>query len=133
MRRVLFLATLVLGLAGRCWAQDVTATTTNALDVFQETLTSEEFARLLNDIYTPGGGLEDYTLYGPGSVKFFGETARTGAPVFELRFAADAASKRPRPVAAFKDLAAIAALKNPPDRPMRGIRIAIDPGHIGGR
>jgi hypothetical protein len=33
----------------------------------------------------------------------------------------------------FKDEAALRALNNPPDRPLRGIRIALDPGHIGGR
>lgn len=100
---------------------------------YQETVTSDGFAALTGALFAPAGGLEDYTLYAPGAVRFFGDTARTGAPLFELRFAADEVRRAARPPAAFKDLRALEQLDNKPDRPLDGLRIALDPGHIGGR
>ncbi len=101
------------------------------LEAGQSSLTLEQFTERLKSGYAPRGGLEDYVLYRDGAVDFFADAARTNAPVFTLRFAADDASAR-RVSKGWKTAADAAALANPADAPLRGLRIALDPGHIGG-
>lgn len=97
-----------------------------ALEAFQETITKEEFTGLLDRVYAPGGAWKEWIRVGDTSAEIV-----TGAnrPPFVLRFAASR-----------KDAAAIprywrgrAELPPPPaNKPLQGLRIAIDPGHIGG-
>lgn len=96
-----------------------------ALDKYQETITREEFVRLLDSLYAPGGAAA-------GVMEVSGESARIttgpGRPPFILKFAADAASRKP--VATFwRPRARLAASSK---KPLAGLRIALDPGHIGG-
>jgi len=96
------------------------------LDAFQETMTKEEFRTLLDRVYAPGGAWAGLISLGGSSA-----TIRTspGRKPYILKFAPDAASaKSPvvywRPRAAFPHPGA--------GQPLSGLKIAIDPGHIGG-
>lgn len=83
------------------------------LDRYQETISADTFARLLNEVYSPDAGMINYLQYGESSVAVFSSIFHTNEPLLRLRFApADAASP---------------ALINREDA-----HIALDPGHIGG-
>jgi N-acetylmuramoyl-L-alanine amidase len=83
------------------------------LERYQETMTADTFGQMLNEVFSPDGGIISYLAFGPGKVSIFSTVSHTGAPLFELRFAAeDVAPPEPREIA--------------------GLHIALDPGHIGG-
>lgn len=97
------------------------------LEAFQETITREEFVRLLDQVYAPGGAAK-----GMIDVEVEHAVIKTAlVPVAELRlrFARDAASTKAvprfwRPAAQFPVA--------PAGPPLAGLKIAIDAGHIGG-
>ncbi|HSP42452.1 MAG TPA: hypothetical protein VLO11_06260 [Luteolibacter sp.] len=97
------------------------------LEAFQETIRREDFERLLNDIFTTGTAWRAYIRIGENEA-----IIRTGLPepdeLFTLRFAKpDHATPPPRRWKRGVDLAPA-----PEGRPLDGLHIAIDPGHIGG-
>ena len=97
------------------------------LEAFQETMTREEFQRLLDKVYAPGGasaGMIEVRENDAAILKTL-----TPAEPFFLRFAKDVASAKAPP----RNWRAAAALPPAPeDRPLEGVRLALDPGHIGG-
>jgi len=97
------------------------------LEAFQETITREEFVRLLDHVYAPGGAAKGMVDAGAESVVI--KTALTPVAEFRLRFAAEAAAAKaaPRFWRPALQLAPATA-----EQPLAGVRIAIDPGHIGG-
>ena len=102
------------------------------LDAYQETITREEFIDALTTLYAPRGGWEAFVrVDAQGAV-----VRKTSVPLddlYTLRFAADEAHRRPLPAAFWRGRAAIAPVAPPADKPLAGVRIAIDPGHLGGR
>jgi len=89
----------------------------SSLDKFQGTITKDEFTRLLTQVYAPGGAWqENFTIADDHTTVATGE----GQPPFRLDFAPDAASAKPVP------------RYWQPRNSLRGLRIALDPGHLGG-
>lgn len=99
------------------------------LDAYQYTITRAEFLRLINDVYSPDGGFWKYCQLGDDRVLFFSDTLKT-QPLATLRFAPDDASVRPVPVD-FSPTARLAATATK-ERPLEGVTICLDPGHVGG-
>ena len=98
----------------------------SALEKFQETMTREEFVGLLESVYAPGGASGAVIQVGDRQATV---ATRHGQPPFVLRFAADASSRKPLP-GTWKSRD---ALPSPPSgKPLTGLKIALDPGHIGG-
>jgi N-acetylmuramoyl-L-alanine amidase len=89
----------------------------SSLEKFQRTITKDEFTRLLTQVYAPGGVWSDYFTIANDHATV---VTTPGQPPFRLDFAADAASARPVP-----------RYWNS-GRNLRGLRIALDPGHLGG-
>ncbi len=98
----------------------------SSLEAYQKTITRAEFTRLINEVYTPDGGFWDFAKIDDGKVVVYSDSAKT-EPLFTLHFAADDKSCAPLPYA-YKTQAA----SSDPARPLKGIKIALDPGHIGG-
>ena len=95
------------------------------LEAFQETITREDFTRLLDQVYAPGGA-----AMGLVTVDADGAAIRTAlepAAEFRLRFAKDAASAKAVPRYWRR-----AAALGPAEKPLAGVKIALDPGHLGG-
>jgi len=88
------------------------------LDRYQQTISADTFSRLVNNIYAPDGGLIPYLRYGDGAVSIYSSSAQTGAPLFVLTFSDRDAVARQNFV--------------PTNNTLAGLRIALDPGHIGG-
>jgi N-acetylmuramoyl-L-alanine amidase len=97
------------------------------LDIYQNTITRAGFERLLTTIFVTGGGWRE-------SIEIRDDEAliRTGLPddpgVFHLRFAPEGSGKTP--ARTWKSAADLPPA--PPEKPLDGLHIAIDPGHIGG-
>ena len=89
----------------------------SSLEKFQRTITKEEFTRLLTQVYAPRDAWrESFTIAEDHATV----VTAPGQPLFRLDFAPDEASAKPIP-RYWK-----------PTRSLRGLRIAIDPGHLGG-
>lgn len=96
------------------------------LDPYQGTITRADFEELLDQVYAPGGaaeGLIDIT-----DKAAIVRTDGVRSP-YVLKFATDRDSARRRP-AYWKSREALPPLL--PGKPLNGLKIAIDPGHLGG-
>ncbi len=98
------------------------------LDAYQETITREEFVRQLNSLYAPHGGWQPFIRVDAQAAVL----RKTSVPLddlYTLRFAADDTHKKPLPAAFWRPRSALP----PADKPLTGLRVALDPGHLGGR
>ena len=96
------------------------------LDAFQETITRQDFVSLLDRVYAPGGvWKETIAVQDDGAVI----ATRPGEPPFLLRFAPSREAAKSVP-AYWRARARLPAEE--PGKPLIGLRIALDPGHIGG-
>lgn len=100
----------------------------NVLEHYQETITHNEFAHLLNDVYCTHGFAEDMFKIDKDSARIL--TNREAQSFFTLRFASDNTSAQsvPRLWRAAKNLGDTSEKKT-----LAGLRIALDPGHLGGK
>lgn len=97
------------------------------LEAFQETMSRAEFARLLDRVYAPGGAWKETITLEPARA-VIRQTLNPPAN-FILRFSADEPSAKPTP-RFWRPAAALGAA--PAGKPLSGMKIAIDPGHLGG-
>ncbi len=99
----------------------------NSLTAFQNSITRADFEQLLTSVFTVGNAWQSQIQIGETEAIIQTGNAEGGGS-FHLRFA-DPGSAIPSP----RDWRSAAQL--PPtsaDQPLAGMRIAIDPGHIGG-
>ena len=115
-------ALVLLLLANSASAQKLTPLATppdwSSLNRFQQTITKDEFIRLLTHVYAPRDAWGNYFAIADDHVEVM---TAPGRPPFRLDFAPDQASAKPIP-----------RYWNP-TRSLRGLRIALDPGHLGGQ
>lgn len=127
MKVVAFLAVLLVPLA-LAWARLsplAPAPDWARLNAFQQTITRAQFENLLK-IYAPAGAWKDtITLQSDAALI----TTSPGHPPFILRFAPS-----PREAKAARTTWRTRSQLPPeePGKPLAGLRIALDPGHIGG-
>ena len=98
------------------------------LEKYRQTITHDEFAQLIQNVYCTHGIAPDLITIDDNSARFL--TNRDAQSFVTLRFAKDNASPErvPRLWRAAKSL--------PParqEKPLSGLRIALDPGHLGGK
>jgi N-acetylmuramoyl-L-alanine amidase len=101
------------------------------LDRHQHTLTQEEFESRL-PLYSPDGSIRDYLTFDDEKVTVYSDTAHT-TPLWQLLWSIPGDKKRNRsPGFRFsrKSLAPITGAGA--EKPLAGLTIALDPGHIGG-
>jgi len=98
----------------------------SALEAYQQTITRQEFTRLVNQVYSIDGSFWNYTDINDKRVVICSDTAKAH-PLFTLHFAASDSTCAPLPY-----YYRTQATSHDPARPLKGIRIALDPGHIGG-
>lgn len=100
------------------------------LDIYQNTITRQEFEQKLHTLYDPFGVLPAYMDINDSRVIIYPSTTERREPQFVLQFAPPNQPKSP--TRWFRTPAEIRAETHPPDKPLSGLRVAIDPGHIGG-
>ena len=98
----------------------------SALDAYQQTISRKEFARLVDQVYSVDGAFWNYADIDDKRVIVYADTGKAH-PIFTLRFAADESSCAPLPYHY-----QTTSTSTDPARPLKGIKIALDPGHIGG-
>ena len=99
----------------------------NVLEHYQETITRDQFAHLIYDVYCTHGFAPDLIEINADTARIL--TNRESQSFFTLRFAKDDASRDPVPRLWHP------AKSLPPakaGKPLSGLRIALDPGHLGG-
>jgi hypothetical protein len=100
----------------------------NVLEYYQETITRDDFAHLINDVYCTHGIPDDLIQIENDSARIL--VSRDPQKFFTLRFAADTESRKrvPRLWRPAKSLPPATA-----DKPLSNLRVALDPGHLGGK
>jgi len=96
------------------------------LDGYQRTITHDEFARLVNSVYSMDGAFWNYATLGSDKVTLYSDAAKR-SPEFTLHFADSDGSALARPY-----VYRTHSVSSDPSRPLSGLKIALDPGHIGG-
>jgi hypothetical protein len=98
------------------------------LDIFQGTITHDDFCRLLNDVYAPGGVWKAVIVVTDDAALIAEDDAWT--KMYTLHFAKPGVKTKPAP----HYWHAVASLgPAPKKRPLEGVKIALDPGHLGGK
>jgi hypothetical protein len=95
------------------------------LDRFQETITHDEFVGLLESIYAPNGAAAQWIRIDCDEAVVQEDSSNH----FVLRFAPSLQSRKPVP----RYWTSINKLNLTDKAPLAGIKIAIDPGHLGGK
>ena len=96
------------------------------LDAYQRTITRSDFVHWIDEVYSPDGGFSRYLDYGPGEVSIYSDLGHRER-LFTLHFASSESACAPLPYHYHTQ-----AVSHDPSRPLAGLRIALDPGHIGG-
>ena len=99
----------------------------DVLEHYQQTITRDEFAHLINDVYGSHG-------FAPDLIEIKDDTARIlmnrdAQKFFTLRFAAGPEEVKPVPRLWRAAKSLPLAQRN---KPLSGLKIALDPGHLGG-
>jgi N-acetylmuramoyl-L-alanine amidase len=99
----------------------------SVLDKYQETITHDEFAHLINNVFCTHG-------FAPDLIEITDKTARLlmnrdSQEFFTLRFADDD-TRRKRVPRLWRPARSLPAAR--PGKPLSGLKIALDPGHLGG-
>ena len=99
----------------------------SVLEHYQETITHDEFAHLIQDVYCTHGFAPDLFEIGSDTARIL--VNRESEKFLTLRFAKDGTERKPVP-RLWHPAKSLPAAK--PDKPLAGLRIALDPGHLGG-
>ncbi len=100
------------------------------IDFYQGTLTRAQFEQKLHSLYDPFNAFAPYLDINDQRVIVYPSAKDKSIPQFVLQFAPP---NQPRePMRWFRTPAEFRALSRPLDKPLQGLRVAIDPGHIGG-
>src|SRR5438128_3125086 len=100
----------------------------SVLENYQETITHDEFAHLLNDVYCTHG-------FAPDLIEINEKTARVlmnreTQKFFTLRFAENAAARQSVP-RLWRPAESLPPVR--PEKSLFGLKIGLDPGHLGGK
>ena len=97
-----------------------------SLDAYQKTITRGDFSHLINSIYSLDGAFWNYCDINDARVVIYSDL-RKSIPLFTLEFAPSESATAPLPYHYITH-----AVSNDPSKPLKGIKIALDPGHLGG-
>src|SRR5256714_12097245 len=100
----------------------------SVLENYQETITQDEFARLLQDVYCTHGFADDLFKIDNQTARIL--KTRAAQSFFTLRFATDEASRQHVP-RLWRPATSLPPTKS--EEPLATLRIALDPGHLGGK
>src|SRR5262249_21610167 len=99
----------------------------NILEHYQETITRAEFEHLLRDVYCTHGSADDLFKIDNDSAQVL--VNRAANKYFTIRFAEDESSRKHVP-RLWRPARALRLIDE--NKPLNGLGIALDPGHLGG-
>jgi N-acetylmuramoyl-L-alanine amidase len=100
----------------------------DVLEHYQQTITHDEFAHLINDVYGTHGFASDLIEIKDDSARIL--VNRDAQKFFTLRFA-DGTEKRKLVPRLWRTAESLPPAER--NKPLSGLRIALDPGHLGGK
>jgi hypothetical protein len=100
----------------------------DVLEHYQRTITHDEFTHLINDVYCTHGIPDDFIKIDNDAAHV--ATTRDPHMEFMLQFAPDENSKA-RVRRLWRPAKSLSPVK--PNKPLAGLRVALDPGHLGGK
>jgi hypothetical protein len=95
------------------------------LNQFQETITHDEFVSALESVYAPNGAAAQWISVNSAEAV----VQENASHRFVLRFAPNLETRKPVP----RYWTSVNQLNPNNDAPLAGLKIAIDPGHLGGK
>lgn len=98
------------------------------LEHYQQTITRDEFAHLINDVYATHGFAPDLIEIGEDAARIL--MNRDAQKFFTLRFASGPGEQKRVP-RLWRPARSLPPAE--PGKPLSGLRIALDPGHLGGK
>ncbi|CAN5313284.1 hypothetical protein BH23VER1_BH23VER1_02280 [soil metagenome] len=105
----------------------------NRLGLYQHSITRSEFQRLLEDVYTAGEGWSSTIAIESDHAAIQRSTTGSGGDRFRLYFSsAPLPASSPAPPRYWRAAADLPPASDLERLPLEGVRIALDPGHIGG-
>jgi hypothetical protein len=123
-------ALAILSLPGHAWEQNLSPLAPKpdwaSLNAYQKTISRAEFTRLVNEVYSFDGAFWNYCDINDDQVIIYSDLHKAH-PLFTLHFASSESDCAPPPYV-YKTH----AVSSDPSKPLKGIKIALDPGHIGG-
>jgi hypothetical protein len=99
----------------------------SVLEHYQETITHDEFTQLIQNVYCTHGFAPDLIEVNTDTARIL--TNRESQKFFTLRFAKNDALRNPVP-RLWRPAKSLPPAKT--NKPLSGLRIALDPGHLGG-
>jgi N-acetylmuramoyl-L-alanine amidase len=99
----------------------------SVLEHYQETMTRDEFGQLIQNVYCTHGFAPDLIEANTDTARIL--TNRESQSFFTLRFAESEAARNPVP-RLWHPVKSLPSAKA--DKPLSNLRIALDPGHLGG-
>ena len=99
----------------------------DVLEHYQQTITHDQFAHLINGVYGTHEFASDLIEIKDDSVRIL--TNRDTQKFFTLRFAADDSARKPVP-RLWRPAKSLSPIRR--NKPLSGLKIALDPGHLGG-
>ena len=99
----------------------------SVLEHYQETITRDEFTQLIQNVYCTHGFASDLIEVNTDTARIL--INRASQNFFTLRFAKSDAVRNPVPRLWYPPRSLPSAQA---DKPLSGLRIALDPGHLGG-
>jgi N-acetylmuramoyl-L-alanine amidase len=100
------------------------------LDLYQQTITRQQFEEKLHTLYDPFSAFHPFLDINDSRVVVYSSPTDRRVPQFTLQFAPPNQARPP--MRWFRTPAEFRAQAHPLDKPLEGLRVAIDPGHIGG-
>jgi N-acetylmuramoyl-L-alanine amidase len=100
----------------------------NVLEHYEETITHDEFVHLINDVYCTHGFAPDLIETTDKSARIV--MNRDAQKFFTLRFSAEGATRKPVP-RLWRPAKSLPAASG--EKPLSGLKVALDPGHLGGK
>jgi N-acetylmuramoyl-L-alanine amidase len=97
------------------------------LEHYQQTITHDEFAHLINDVYCTHGFAPDLIEIQDNAARIL--VNREAQKIFTLQFATEDAARQPVPRLWRPARSLPTAML---EKPLSGLKIALDPGHLGG-
>jgi hypothetical protein len=100
----------------------------NVLEKYQGTITRDEFSRLIQDVYCTHGFAPDLIEINEKAARVL--TNRESQKFFTLRFAENDTTPKSVP-RLWRPAKSLPPAR--PNKPLLGVKIALDPGHLGGK
>jgi len=96
------------------------------LDVYQKTITKDEFKLLVDEVYAPDGVFWRYATLGSNSMTVYSTSAKKDK-LWTLNFAPSDTQRQARPLTFVPNKKV-----GEGGKPLAGMTVCLDPGHIGG-